>query len=48
MVIEGGTLWGNVSPKKSLTMPKKIERGDPLVSPASVRYAEKTGKPFLI
>ena len=32
--------------KKSLTMPKKTERGDPLVSPGMVCYAGKTGKPF--
>ena len=27
-------------------MPKKIERGDPLVSPGMVCYAEKQEKPF--
>ena len=27
-------------------MPKKIERGDPLVLPGMVCYAEKQGKPF--
>ena len=32
--------------KKSLTMPKKSERGDPLVSPGNVCYAEKHKKPF--
>ena len=39
--IDGGTLWGKNFPKKSLTVPKKIERGDPLVSPGMVCYAEK-------
>ena len=33
-------------PKKYLTMPKKPERGDPLVSPGTVRYAEKHEKAF--
>ena len=33
-------------PKKSLTMPKKTERGDALVSPGMVFYAEKEEKPF--
>ena len=32
--------------KKSLTMPKKTERRDPLVSPCTVCYAEKQEKPF--
>ena len=32
--------------KKSLTMPKKTERGDPLVSRGMVCYAEKKEKPF--
>ena len=32
--------------EKSLTVPKKIERGDPLVSPGMVCYAEKQLKPF--
>ena len=31
---------------KSLTMPKKTERGDPLVSPGMVCYAGKQEKPF--
>ena len=45
--IEGGTLWGKFfSGKKSLTMPKKSERGDPLVSPGMVCYAGKQEKPF--
>ena len=33
-------------PKKSLTMPKKTERGDASVSPGMVFYAEKEEKPF--
>ena len=33
-------------PGKNLTMPKKIERGDSLVSPGMVCYAEKQVKPF--
>ena len=32
--------------KKCLTVPKKIERGDSLVSPGMVCYAEKQVKPF--
>ena len=45
--IEGGTLWGkNFFLEKSLTMPKKTERGDPLVSPGMVCYAGKQEKPF--
>ena len=32
--------------KKSLAVPKKNERGDPLVSPGMVYYAEKQEKPF--
>ena len=44
--IEGGTIWGNFFSKKSLAVPKKNERGDPLVSPGMVCYAEKQEKPF--
>ena len=33
-------------PKKCLAVPKKIERGDSLVSPGMVCYAEKQEKPF--
>ena len=40
--------FGEFFPKKSLTMLKKIGRGDPLVSPNTVRYAEKLGKSFLV
>ena len=39
--IEGGTLWGNFFPGKSLTMPKKL-----LVSPGMACYAGKQEKPF--
>ena len=47
----GGTLWGKKfrkknSEKKCLAVPKKIERGDSLVSPGLVCYAEKQVKPF--
>ena len=34
------------SRKKSLIMPKKTERGDPLVSPGMVCYAGKQEEPF--
>ena len=34
------------SEKKCLAVPKKIERGDSLVSPGMVCYAEKQVKPF--
>ena len=34
-------LGKNCFPKKSLAVPKKIERGDPLVSPGMVCYAGK-------
>ena len=34
------------SRKKSLAVPKKIGRGDPLVSPAIVCYAGEQEKPF--
>ena len=43
---EGGTLWGKNFPEKSLAMPKKIGRVDPLVSPGMVCYAGKQEKPF--
>ena len=38
--IEGGHFEENFFPKKSLAVPKKIERGDPLVSPSMVCHAE--------
>ena len=41
----GGTLWG-IFFSKSLAVPKKNERGEPLVSPGMVCYAEKQEKPF--
>ena len=45
--IEGGTLWGKIFfRKKSLTVPKKIEWGDPLVSSGMVCYVGKQKKPF--
>ena len=37
---------GKKKSEKSLAVPKKIERGDPLVLPGMVCYAEKQGKPF--
>ena len=43
--IEGGTLWG-IFFQKSLTVPKKKQIGDSLISPGTVRYAEKEEKPF--
>ena len=42
--MQGGTLWGFFS--KSLAVPKKNERGDPLVSPGTVCYAGKQENPF--
>ena len=43
----GGTLWGKFFfRKKSLSVPKKNERGESLVSPGMVCYAEKQQKPF--
>ena len=44
----GATLWGKKieEKKKCLVVPKKIERGDSLVSPGMVCYAEKQVKPF--
>ena len=41
-----GTLWRKKFWEKSLTMPKKIGRGDPLVSPGMVCYPGKQEKPF--
>ena len=42
-----GTLWGKIFfRKKSLAVPKKNERGESLVSPGMVCYAEKQEKPF--
>ena len=44
--IEGGHFGEIFFRKKTLTVPKKIERGDPLVSPGMVCYAGKQEKPF--
>ena len=44
--MQGGTLGTNFFRKKSLAVPKKIERWNPLVLPGMVCYAEKQGKPF--
>ena len=43
----GATLWGKIFFRiKSLAVPKKNERGEPLVSPGMVCYAEKQEKTF--
>ena len=42
----GGPFEEKNSKKKCLAVPKKIERGDSLVSPGMVCYAEKQVKPF--
>ena len=42
----GGGPLGNFFSKKSLAVLKKNERGEPLVSPGMVCYAEKREKPF--
>ena len=40
--LEGGTLWGHLKIfEKSRTVPKKIERRDPLVSAGFVGYVKK-------
>ena len=39
--IERGTLWWKRISKKVALRRKKFERGDPLVSPDNVCYAEK-------
>ena len=41
-----GTLWGKIFRKKVSQSRKKIEKGDPSVSPGMVCYAEKQEKPF--
>ena len=41
-----GALERKKIPKKNLAVPKKNERGDPLVLPGMVCYAEKQEKPF--
>ena len=45
--IEEGPFGEKFFRKKSLAVPKKIERGDPLVSPNMVLRG-KTGKTFLV
>ena len=44
----GGTLWGKIFRKKVSQCRKKIERGDSLVSPGMVCYAEKQVKTILV
>ena len=44
--LNGGAFGENLCLKKSLTMPKKTEKGDLLVSPDIVCYAEKEELPF--
>ena len=42
----GGTLWGKNFFEKKSRSAEKNERGEPLVSPGMVCYAEKQEKPF--
>ena len=42
----GGTLWGIFFSKKKSRSAEKNKRGDPLVSPGIVCYAEKQEKSF--
>ena len=44
--MQGGPFEEKNFEKKCLAVPKKIERGDSLVSPGMVCYAEKQVKPF--
>ena len=44
--MQGDPLWKKNFPEKSLAVPKKIGRGDPLVSPGMVCYAGKQEKHF--
>ena len=44
--MQGDPLRKKISKKKCLAVPKKIERGDSLVSPGMICYAEKQVKPF--
>ena len=44
--IEGGAFGEKIFRKESLAVPKKIGRGDPLVSPGIVWYAGKQEKRF--
>ena len=41
-----GDPFGKKFPKRMSRSAEKIERGDPLVLPGMVCYAEKQGKPF--
>ena len=45
---KGGPFGEKKFPKKSLTVPKKIEKGDPSVSPRKGILRGKTGKTFLV
>ena len=44
--MQGGPFGEKISEKKCLAVPKKIQRGDFLVSPGIVCYAEKQVKAF--
>ena len=44
--MQGGPFGEKNFRKKCLAVPKNIERGDPLVLPGMVCYAEKQGKPL--
>ena len=44
--MQGDPLGKNFLKKMSRSAEKKIEKGDPLVLPGMVCYAEKQGKPF--
>ena len=44
--MKGGPFVEKSFRQKSLAVPKKIERGDPLVSPGMVCYAEKQEQLF--
>ena len=44
--MQGGPLGKNFFEKKCLAVPKRNERGEPLVLPGTVCYAEKQEKPF--
>ena len=46
VLVSWGPFYGKKILGKSLTMPKKTERGDPLVSPGMVSYAGKQEKHF--
>ena len=44
--MQGDPLGKKFFRKKSVAVPKQNERGEPLVSPGMVCYAEKQEKPF--